>query len=209
MPITRIDGTGIDGNTAPIGGLTVNNDIILNRTGGFDNSIVVGTASNSENRNVIFQRVGGGPINGAWQFRGTVLMPEKPAFYVWSDIYTPQRTYASEVIFNTANSNGINLTTNIGGHFVASTGRFTAPIGGTYSFVGAFSRSGGNATIDIFRNGGSVGVRHLSYGADWQTATASAILTLAAGDFVQLAFGGTNGTTTSGYRIHFMGEQIG
>lgn len=140
---------------------------------------------------------------------GYVTAPFQPSFYVWSDIYTPQRTYNSQVIFNTANTNGINLTTNVGSHFVASTGRFTAPVAGVYSFVGAFSRSAGNAIIDIFKNGSSVGVRHLSYGADWQTATASAILSLAASDYVELSFGGTNGTTTSGYRIHFMGQLIG
>jgi hypothetical protein len=129
MPITRIDGNGIDGNTAPIGGLTVNNDIILNRTGGFDNSIVVGAASNNENRNVIFQRVGGGPINGAWQFRGNVLTPDRPVAVV--SFSTP--TYNSftwgsgvAVIPDVLGSNST------AGFYSTSTGRFTAPVTGWY-----------------------------------------------------------------------------
>jgi hypothetical protein len=129
MPITRIDGTGIDGNTAPIGGLTVNNDIILNRTGGFDNSIVVGTASNSENRNVIFQRAGGGPINGAWQFRGNVLTPDRPVAVVSFSAPTYNSfTWAS----NTAIIPDVLGTNSTAGFYSTSTGRFTAPVTGWY-----------------------------------------------------------------------------
>jgi hypothetical protein len=140
---------------------------------------------------------------------GYVTIPNQPMFFVWSDLYTPQKTYGSQVTLNTANSNGLNITTNNGGFFNATTGLFTAPIDGWYAFAGSFSRSNGNAILDLFKNGGSVGVRHLSYGADWQTVTVSAVLRMVANDNVNLSFGGTNGTTTSGYRIHFQGQLVG
>lgn len=140
---------------------------------------------------------------------GVMLIPNQPSFYGWSDIYSPQKNYNSEVIFNTTNTNGINLQNNVGNYFVASTGRFTAPTAGRYYFHGSFSRSLGNATLDIYRNGISVGSRHLSYGSDWQNVAVSVVLQLAASDYVELRFGGTNGTTTSGYRIHFTGYLIG
>lgn len=140
---------------------------------------------------------------------GRLVVPNQPAFLAWSDLYSPTKNYTSEVVFNNANTNGLNVSTNVNGHFSSTTGAFTAPVAGRYFFAAGFSRSGGNATIDIYKNGSSTGVRHLSYGTDWQPASTSLVLTLAASDFVQLYFGGTNATTTSGYRIHFCGHMLG
>ena len=140
---------------------------------------------------------------------GIILTPNRPSFYSWSDIYSPQKNYNTEVIFNTANTNGITLQNNVGNCFAASTGRFTAPETGKYYFHGSFSRSGGNATLDLYVNGVSAGCRHLSYGTDWQNVAVSAALQLSTSDYVELRFGGTNSTTTSGYRIHFTGYFIG
>jgi hypothetical protein len=128
MPITRIDGSGIDGNITPVGGLTINNDIVLNRTG-FDNSIVLGTAANAENRNVTFQVAGGGPINGNWQFRGRVLTPDRPVAVV--SFSAP--TYNSFTWGSNVNIIPDVLGTNsTAGFYSTSTGRFTAPVTGWY-----------------------------------------------------------------------------
>jgi hypothetical protein len=126
MPITRIDGSGIDGNITPVNGLTINNDIVLNRTG-FDNSIVMGAASNAENRNVVFQLAGGGAINGNWQFRGRVLTPDRPVAVV---------SFANSPTFTIASNANIVLdilgTNSTPGFYSTSTGRFTAPVTGWY-----------------------------------------------------------------------------
>lgn len=137
---------------------------------------------------------------------GRFSYPQQPCFYAWSDIYSPTKTYTSEVVFSNSTTNGLTTVTNVGNNFSAVTGRFVAPIAGYYFFSGSFSRSVGNATLDIYKNGTSVGCRHLSYGADWQTVSATVIIPLAVSDYVELRFGGTNGTTTSGYRIHFTGR---
>lgn len=137
---------------------------------------------------------------------GRFSYPQQPCFYAWSDIYSPTKNYTSEVVFSNSTTNGLTTVTNVGNNFSAVTGRFVAPIAGYYFFSGSFSRTAGNATLDIYKNGSSVGCRHLSYGADWQTVSATVIIPLAVSDYVELRFGGTNGTTTSGYRIHFTGR---
>jgi hypothetical protein len=143
---------------------------------------------------------------GGFDAIGRLTAPAQPCFYAYSDIYSPTKNYTTEVIFNNGTTNGLTTTLNVGNNFSASTGRFTAPVTGNYMFSGSFCRSSGNASIDIYKNGVSAGPRHLSYGADWQTATICVILPLAALDYVELRFGATNSTTTSGYRIHFTGK---
>lgn len=141
---------------------------------------------------------------------GNVLTPNRPMFSVYSDIYSVGQSYSTEVFYQTSNvPSGISTIINIGTNFNATNGRFTAPVAGYYYFSAEFVRSLGNATLELFKNGTSIGPRSLSYGADWQTANVSCAVYLNASDYVYLRFGGTNGTTTSGYRINFSGYLIG
>jgi hypothetical protein len=212
MPITRIDGNGIDGNTTPIGGLTVNNDIILNRTGGFDNSIVVGTASNSENRNVIFQALGGGAINGYWQFRGRVLTPEQPAFWARASADVSRSGAQTEVKLV---CNVLISSSNRGSHYNTSTARFTAPVAGYYAFYISSATttptSSGPALI-LYRNGSGVVEVALNYsGASYTQFGGMAVLSANAGDFFEPFIANYNSTsfTIDLTRTRFSGFFLG
>ena len=142
---------------------------------------------------------------------GNVLTPNRPMFSVFSDLYVGAgQTYSTEVFYQTSNTPlGISIIMNIGSNFNATNGRFTAPVAGYYYFSSEFSRTSGNATLELFKNGSTSGIRSLSYGADWQTASVSGSVYLNASDYVNIRFGGTNSTTTNGYRINFSGFLIG
>jgi len=142
---------------------------------------------------------------------GNILTPNRPMFSVYSDLYVGGgQAYSTEVFYQTSNTPlGISTIMNIGSNFNATNGRFTAPVAGYYFFSAEFSRVTGNATLEIFKNGTTIGPRSLSYGADWQTANVSCAVYLNASDYVNLRFGGTNSTTTNGYRINFSGYLIG
>lgn len=142
---------------------------------------------------------------------GNILTPNRPIFSVYSDLYVSGgQTYSTEVFYQTSNTPlGISTIINVGSNFNASNGRFTAPVAGYYYFSAEFSRTLGNATLEFYKNGSSVGVRSLSYGADWQTAKVSCGVYLNSSDYMNLRFGGTNSTTTNGYRINFSGYLIG
>ena len=64
---------------------------------------------------------------------GRILQPAKPHFYVrgnagWKDHGSTVTTY-----FKTSNA-PVEVVSNVGNHFDASTGQFTVPITGTYQF---------------------------------------------------------------------------
>jgi hypothetical protein len=182
MPITRIDGSGIDGNTTPIGGLTINNDIILNRTG-FNNSIVLGAAANSENRNVVFQLLGGGAINGAWQFRGRVSTPDQPHIFC--------KTLSNGTAPNTFFRLLAKRTTQ-GGMSVGTAGgqsAIYAPVSGVYAvtYNGIASSDTGRRDMNIFLNGGTfLSSLNEENGSGFHYRTISVTVYLAAGDYLQI-----------------------
>jgi hypothetical protein len=212
MPITRIDGNGIDGNTAPIGGLTVNNDIILNRTGGFDNSIVVGTASNSENRNVIFQRLGGGAINGNWQFRGRVQTPEHPAFWARGS-GTLSLSGASVTVKLVCDS--LIDSSNRGSHYNTSTSRFTAPVAGYYAFYissAPTTATSSGPALQLHKNGGGITEVAINYSNVFYTQFGGmCVISANAGDFFEPFISNYNSTsfTIDLSRTRFSGFFLG
>lgn len=139
----------ISTNLYVTGGTIISDDLVLNRSG-WDNSIVLGTTPNGENRNVVFQKTGGGPINGNWTFRGNVAKPDMHGFNVG-----PSGTVAIgypdtlQIFTSVKYDNGNNYNT--------STGRFTVPVNGYYLvfFGGTCYSSADNYYLTFFiqRNG--------------------------------------------------------
>jgi hypothetical protein len=109
---------------------------------------------------------------------GRVTMPYQPAFHAscWGS------NRANGVNGNVVYGNAI---TNIGGHYNASNGRFTAPIAGTYTFSATIlNQYNGSAQLRFMKNG-AVTSASVYFNAFDEEATALAILTLYAGDYVQ------------------------
>ena len=126
---------------------------------------------------------------------GRVLIPNQPVFQAYG---VSGGTYAN-------NSYWIFPTTlvNNGGHYNTTTGRFTAPIAGTYQF--AWSHIGGNSdTVWRYyfrKNGANVGDWHLrldtgASGSDYEFGTRQIILPLAVGDYVQIYFSSDSSTSS-------------
>ena len=141
--------------------------------------------------------------------QGFVVTPRSPWWYAWADLYYPTSTSTSEGFWANLTNNPTNVATGSSPNYNSSTGKFTAPVTGKYFVTTSYSRSGGNAVLEIYKNNSPTGMRALSYGTDWQTAAVSEVVNLSAGDTVGVHYGATNSTTVSGYRIHFSGFLIG
>jgi hypothetical protein len=119
---------------------------------------------------------------------GHVTKPFHPAFKQGWDSMTSgsSRTLAT-------NSSGISVVTdrdvfNIGSHFNAANGRFTAPVAGTYVFGFSIMRNGTNGSnVDarIKKNGSLMYARYYvsSYTSSYEVATLTTTTNCAAGDY--------------------------
>lgn len=134
----------------------------------------------------------------AWSMRqdGIIRMPKQPRFYAYG---VSGGTFAH-------NSNWIFPTTRVnqGGHYSTSTGRFTAPVTGTYFFT--WGNIAGN-TNDVFRyyfrlNGTNVGDVHLrqdtnATGTEYATsASRNFMISLSAGDYVNIYYTSDSGAAS-------------
>ena len=144
---------------------------------------------------------------------GRVTMPNQPMF----DAYLTANTSHSAGNYNMSTGDGWSTRTNVGSHF--SSGTFTAPVAGKYLFcagisaghpVGAmtyfsceFQVNGGRRYIHWFGKGGGSN----SYAA----ANNTAIISLAASDYVRLHTEKSHGVTVLGGAAytHFGGMLIG
>ena len=191
-------------------------DFTLNRTDGFDNSIVLSTASNNANRNVVFQRAGGGPINGVFQFRGKVTKPDQPSFYAYSTGFSKSSGW------DHIGASITNIGHNIGNHYATSgsnAGRFTAPVSGRYLFqVGGWSSYNGGTANERYMY--SIYVNNVNVGngaggnysnVDSPMENGSFILNLTAGQWATLlgfsAVSATWGGST--HHFHWSGHFLG
>ena len=136
---------------------------------------------------------------------GIVTTPNQPAFSIYGDT---NPNWTSDVIYiGHTGSGAAAFDTNIGNHFSYTTGKFTAPVAGTYFF--SFRATTGDTNshfMDIHKNGARVGGHVLSYGYTYLTATNTCILTLASGDYIEARRRAAN---YSLYSVNFSGYLIG
>jgi hypothetical protein len=126
---------------------------------------------------------------------GFVSLPALPAFEAVLTTGTGAVLYATantEIVFNSTNLNN-------GSYYSTSTGRFTAPVAGQYAFF-FFGMSTSVAYYSFRKNSAALPyyVSPYNYGAGayWAAAAGSAIITLAANDYVSVwnSYSGGNGT---------------
>lgn len=103
-----------------------------------------------------------------------------------------------------ANYAGATGNFNTGGHFNASTGRFTAPIGGIYLVTATVKSDNGSTTtrglMRLFINGGQYDEIAEAYGP-YQDVGCAQMIALNANDFLHLTIEGASGATP--YRASF------
>jgi hypothetical protein len=136
---------------------------------------------------------------------GRVTMPYQPAFSIYGDT---NPNYTSDVIYlGHTGSGAAAFDVNIGNHFSYTTGKFTAPVAGTY-FFSFRATTGDNLQhfMDIHKNGTRVGGHTLSYSNAYLTATNTCILTLASGDYIEAR---RRASGYSLYTVNFSGYLIG
>ena len=114
---------------------------------------------------------------------GRVTKPYQPAFLA---VRTNGTVTSGSIVFNDAQFN-------IGSHYNASNGIFTAPIAGRYLFClqGITNNIDGNIYINLNKNGTSTGIS--AYGAGpsnyYKNISFSVILELSANDYINLSIG--------------------
>jgi hypothetical protein len=147
--------------------------------------------------------------NGLERFRvnnnGQVLMPNQPVFMAQRNTSFTINNATEVVVFNQDSIKN-------SGSYSTSTGRFTAPVAGTYLFHASVqpSTTGGTTRIQIRRNGSAYA--YVSSG--WTTLPSrgdiniSQIIPLSAGDYADVTVT-TNYNCTFDNHGHFFGYLIG
>lgn len=121
---------------------------------------------------------------------GRMLRPQQPAFTAYGgSAFTTTGSYQTGVFTS--------VPVNIGSCYNSSNGRFTAPVTGTYFFSWSFvqmASATGPAAYLLVNGSAQVSVAAISYWDSYTSASASAVVSLSANDFVTINFVGFNGS---------------
>ena len=137
---------------------------------------------------------------------GRVTTPYQPAFIAAGLAAQTTYTAGQVIVFNTA-------PLNIGSGYSTSTGRFTAPVAGTYAFTFQvyLNPGNGNAPIAFYKNG-TMEIFSLQ-GVALSGIGLSTIISLAASDYVEVRVRGVAGATATVFNgadhTQFTGYLIG
>ena len=143
---------------------------------------------------------------------GYVTMPAQPAFgiessHTYSVAATGEQVFNSSTVYSTAT----NIRANIGSHWSSSTGRFTAPVAGSYSFtfnVDIKSQTSGYMLIRIRKNGSQMVGIYPDQTSPKERVTLNTVLTLATGDYIDVSWNNNYTTPVLSY-ASFSGFLIG
>jgi hypothetical protein len=148
-------------------------------------------------------------VNGNVLVSGYMARTAQIAFCA-SQYYYQTNNFATNqsiVMCSNAYWGGTTVVNNNGNGFNIANGAFTAPVAGIYVFNANLTTVNGDTYFQFYKNGSAIGNQWLVYttGSNWATASATIVLQLNAGDYVQVVAGSNNSTTAQGYGNSFQG----
>jgi hypothetical protein len=134
---------------------------------------------------------------------GRVTMPYQPAFNAGR---TAGHVSNAVVLWDS-------IGTNVGSHYSAATGRFTAPVAGNYFFIanaicGSSGYAPASGSLQLRVNGSSIKDSHWNMSDPWENLSTLAVVTLNTNDYVDVYVSG-NFMVGTGIFSQFNGYIIG